>query len=356
MAIPDRAYAEGEPMSGVKFGIGLFPTENLQRMLTLIKLAEDVGFSCAYIGDSQMIWREPFVLLGAAAMVTKRITLATGVTNPITRDLGVIAAGWVTLREQVGDRLLLGIGSGDSSVQTLGKKPSTLANLEKSIEILRDLISGKSVTSPETNASVRLTYAQAAAPIPVYIAVSSPKIHRLVGKVGDGVIVLVGVDPHFLKASRREIEAGAAEAGRDLKAIGFRTVCWTPISIQDDGHAARNAVKAHVSRILKRKLPFDLDAPTMEVVRKIREQYEYYEHMVPGTAHGDVVPDELVERFAIAGTPKEARDQLERLANSGLVDEIAVIPHTHDPRERDQVIRLVGEFIPASSRAAQAAR
>ena len=148
-------------MSGVKFGIGLFPTENLQRMLTLIKLAEDVGFSCAYIGDSQMIWREPFVLLGAAAMVTKRITLATGVTNPITRDLGVIAAGWVTLREQVGDRLLLGIGSGDSSVQTLGKKPSTLANLEKSIEILRDLISGKSVTSPETNASVRLTYAQA---------------------------------------------------------------------------------------------------------------------------------------------------------------------------------------------------
>jgi alkanesulfonate monooxygenase SsuD/methylene tetrahydromethanopterin reductase-like flavin-dependent oxidoreductase (luciferase family) len=68
------------------------------------------------------------------------------------------------------------------------------------------------------------------------------------------------------------------------------------------------------------------------------------------------VPDELVERFAIAGTPKEARDQLERLANSGLVDEIAVIPHTHDPRERDQVIRLVGEFIPASSGAAQAAR
>jgi 5,10-methylenetetrahydromethanopterin reductase len=317
-------------------------------MLTLIKLAEDVGFSCAYIGDSQMIWREPFVLLGAAAMATKRITLATGVTNPITRDLGVIAAGWVTLREQVGDRLLLGIGSGDSSVQTLGKKPSTLANLEQSVEILRDLIGGKSVTSPETNKSVRLTYAEAGARIPVYLAVSSPKIHRLAGKIGDGVIVLVGVDPHFLQASRREIAAGAAEAGRDLKAIGYRVVCWTPISIQADGHAARNAVKAHVSRILKRKLPFALDAATEDVVRKIREQYEYYEHMVPGTAHGDVVPDELVERFAIAGTPTEAQQQLERLANSGLVDEIAIIPHTHDPRERDRVIKLVGEVIPST--------
>ena len=77
-------------------------------MVALIKLSEDLGFSCAYVGDSQMIWREAYVILGAAAMVTKKITLATGVTNPITRDLGVIAGGWATLREAVGDRLLLG--------------------------------------------------------------------------------------------------------------------------------------------------------------------------------------------------------------------------------------------------------
>ncbi len=333
-------------MSGVKFGVGLFPTEPLPRMLELIKLAEDVGFTCAYIGDSQMIWREPYVLLGAAAMVTKHITLATGVTNPITRDLGVIAAGWVSLREMVGDRLLLGIGSGDSSVETLGKKPSTLANLEKSIGILRDLIGGRTIASPETNASIRLTYAKEGTYIPVYPAVSSPKIHRLAGKVGDGAIVLVGVDPNFLKASREALEAGAGEAGTTLKAKKFRVVCWTPISILDDGKAARGAVKAHVSRILKRKLPFELDAATMEVVEKIRKQYEYYEHMVVGTAHGDAVPDELVERFAIAGTPDEAREQLQRLASSGLVDEIALIPHTQDPKDRDRVIRIVGDIIP----------
>ena len=333
-------------MSGVKFGVGLFPTEPLPRMLELIKLSEEVGFSCAYIGDSQMIWREPYVLLGAAAMVTKHITLATGVTNPITRDLGVIAAGWVSLREMVGDRLLLGIGSGDSSVETLGKKPSTLANLEKSIGILRDLIGGRTIASPETNASIRLTYAQEGTYIPVYPAVSSPKIHRLAGKVGDGAIVLVGVDPNFLKASREALEAGAGEAGTTLKAKKFRVVCWTPISILDDGKAARGAVKAHVSRILKRKLPFELDAPTMEVVEKIRKQYEYYEHMVVGTAHGDAVPDELVERFAIAGTPAEAREQLQRLVASGLVDEIALIPHTQDPKDRDRVIRIVGDIIP----------
>ncbi|MFL6799126.1 MAG: LLM class flavin-dependent oxidoreductase [Xanthobacteraceae bacterium] len=339
-------------MSQVTFGVGLFPIEPLPRMLELTKLAEDVGFSCAYMGDSQMIWREPYVLLGAAAMVTKRITLASGVTNPVTRDLGVLAASWITLRETVGDRVLLGIGTGDSSVETLGKKPSTLANLERSVTILRDLISATPVKLPETGAEVRITYAHSGTHIPVYVAVSSPKIHRLAGKIADGAIVLVGVDPQFLKASREALEAGAAEAGTTLAAKKFRVVCWTPCSILEDGRAARRAVKAHVARVLKRKLPFELDAPTMDVVNKIRQQYDYYSHMIVGTQHGEVVSDELVERFAIAGTPAEAREQLERLAASGLVDEIAVIPHTQDPRDRDRIIRLVGEVIPQASRRA----
>ncbi len=46
-------------MSDVSFGVGLFPTEPLPRMLNLVRLAEDAGFATAYVGDSQMIWREP---------------------------------------------------------------------------------------------------------------------------------------------------------------------------------------------------------------------------------------------------------------------------------------------------------
>ena len=332
-------------MSEVKVGVGLFPIEPLPRMVALIKLAEDLGFSSAYIGDLQMIWRDPYVILGAAAAATKRITLATGVTNPITRELGVMASSWVTLREVVGDRLLVGAGIGDSSLETIGKKPATLATFERWAAALRDLIAGKTVAHPDTNAPIHLTYAQPGARIPFYIAVSSPKIHRLAGKIADGAIVLVGTDRQFLEGSRRELEAGAAEAGRDLKAEGFRVVCWTPCSIHEDGRAARRAVKAHVARVLKRKLPFELDAATMEIAQKIKENYQYYEHMVVGTAHGEVVPDELVERFAIAGTPEEARDQFERLAATGLVDEIAIIPHTPDPAERERTIRVVGDIM-----------
>jgi 5,10-methylenetetrahydromethanopterin reductase len=98
--------------------------------------------------------------------------------------------------------------------------------------------------------------------------------------------------------------------------------------------------------VLKRKLPFEHDVDTQRVVQRIREQYQYYEHMRPGTAHGDLVPDELVERFAIAGTPAEAQHQLHRLAGTGLVDEIAIIPHIQEPADRERIIRIVGAMIP----------
>src|SRR5205823_1288016 len=117
-----------------------------------------------------------------------------------------------------------------------------------------------------------------------------------------------------------ELQRGAATAGRDLAAESFRVVCWTPCAIDEDSAVAHAAVKAHVARVLKRDLPFALSPEDERVVQEIRARYAYYEHMVVGTAHGEVVPDQLVEKFAIAGTPAEARAQLERLAATGLVD------------------------------------
>jgi 5,10-methylenetetrahydromethanopterin reductase len=314
-------------------------------MVELTRLAEELGYSCAWIGDSQMIWREAYVILGAAALATSRITLATGVTNPVTRDPAVLAAAMETLHELSGGRARLGIGLGDSSVETLGKEPARLAAMEQALGEIRALIAGETVPHPESQSPIHLTYTHPGTRVPAYLAVSGPRIHRLAGRVADGAVVLVGVDREFLAASRQELERGAAEAGRDLRTAGFHVVCWTPCAIDDDGRVARAAVKAHVARVLKRDLPFPLGPEDTRVVREIREQYAYYEHMVVGTPHGEIVPDDLVERFAVAGTPMEARQQLERLAATGLVDEIALIPHAQDPAERERIIRLAGAIV-----------
>jgi 5,10-methylenetetrahydromethanopterin reductase len=327
------------------FSLGLFPTEPPRRMVELIQLAETLGFGSVYLGDSQMIWREAYTILGAAALATSRLTLAAGVTNPITRDPAVVAAAAATLQELAPGRVLLGLGAGDSAVQTLGLKPARLADLERAIRTIRGLVGGETVAHPTSDAPIRLTYAQPGSRIPLYLAVSGPRIHRLAGRLADGAIVLVGTAPTLLAAARRELAAGAAEVGRDLAAERFRVVCWTPCSIQDDAAAARAAVKAHVARVLKRELPFPLDPAAQATVRQIRAEYEYYQHMIVGAEHAAAVPDGLVEQFAVAGTPHEVRDQLTRLATSGLVDEIALIPHSPDPADRERIIRTIGTII-----------
>src|SRR5947207_5411203 len=142
-------------MASVPLSLGLFPIEPPMRMVALAQLAEELGYSCVWVGDSQMIWREAYVMLGALAQATSRIGLATGVTNPVTRDPAVVAAALETLQELSGGRARLGIGLGDSSVETLGWRPARLADLERAVRDIRTLVAGESV--PHEEVPLRLT-------------------------------------------------------------------------------------------------------------------------------------------------------------------------------------------------------
>ena len=43
------------------------------------------GYDSVWFGDSQLIWRELYVLMGAFAAMAPGVALGTGVTNPATR-------------------------------------------------------------------------------------------------------------------------------------------------------------------------------------------------------------------------------------------------------------------------------
>ena len=101
-------------MSSFEFGVGLFPTEPLQKMIHLAKVSEEVGFSHIWVGDSHLIWREAYINMAAMALNTTRVKLGTGVTNPLTRHPSVVASGYATLEEYAPGRMIVGIGLGDT--------------------------------------------------------------------------------------------------------------------------------------------------------------------------------------------------------------------------------------------------
>jgi len=325
--------------ASVKIAVGLFPTEPIARMIDLAQFAEDLGYSNAWFGDSQNIWREAYVTIGAVAARTKSIVLGTGVTNPVTRHVAVLASAWASLAEYTPGRAILGIGTADSAVRTLGRKPVKMEGLERSITALRTMLAGDTYTDEASGATFHLAHSVPAR-LPIYIAASGPKLLEMAGRIADGAIMLVGTDPVFIRAGLDSIEAGLRASGRRRE--DFEVVLWTPTSILEDGAAARDLVKAHVARVLIRPLPAPLDPAVMEDIERIRQAYNYYEHMDTSAGHGGHVPDSLVPLFALAGTAAECAQQLRMIRASG-IDQVAIVPYVSAGGDRAEVIEAFAQ-------------
>jgi 5,10-methylenetetrahydromethanopterin reductase len=307
----------------------------------LARLGEALGYHGLWFGDSHLIWREVYVVMGAAAQATKRATLGTAVTNPLTRHVAVTASAAFTLHELSGGRAIVGIGAGDSGVRTFGGKPARLADLERAILTIRALHCGETVDTGEGKARI---VAAKDARIPIYIAGSGPKILELAGRVCDGAIILVGLDEPFIRAAVACVYKGAMAAGRDPASI--RTVLWVPAALMDDPQAA-HSVKAHIARIIIRPLPVALGAADLEVVRAVKASYDYYRHMDEAADHGQVVPESMVPRFAFTGDPARIREQVKSAFAAG-IDQVAIIPYGTARFDREVTIRAFAEQVMAT--------
>ena len=319
-------------MSDFEFGVGLFPTEPLPKMVQLAKVTEELGYSHIWVGDSHLIWREAYVNMAAMALSTARVKLGTGVTNPLTRHPSVVASAYATLEEYAPGRTIVGIGLGDSSVETMGMKPAKLSYFEKTMAQMRQLLDGQEVQL-ETG-KIHLLH-PCKAKVPIYIAASGPKMLELSGRIADGIIVLVGVADEYIAHARERISAGAKAAGRKVEDLNL--VLWVPCAVSDTA-PAKDAVKAHVARVVAHPLPYVLDPTEQKVLEEIRKTYDYYHHMDQQANHAEVIPDWLVEKFAIAGSVAECRAQIERIKKTG-IQQIAIIPYSPPGGSREETIR-----------------
>src|SRR5207247_1932723 len=127
----------------MEFGFTLKPDLTFERAISLAKLAERNGFTYGWMFDSHVLWKEPYPLLTLMAQNTERMRLGTCVTNPATRDPSVTASTLAVLQILSGGRMDLGIGRGDSARRVMGKKPTTLDDLERATLLIRDLCEGR---------------------------------------------------------------------------------------------------------------------------------------------------------------------------------------------------------------------
>lgn len=289
-----------------------------ERIVSLTRQAEAVGFTYGWSFDSHILWQDPYPLLTLMAVNTQRMRLGTCVTNPVVRDPTVTASLLATLNRISGGRMDLGIGRGDSSRRVMGKKPTTLARLEETVQIIRDLTAGKQVVYDEK--PIQMTWARHGAP-PVWVAGYGPKALNCAGRIGDGVI-LQFADPDLITWCLGFVREGAEQAGRDPSQI--RVMSATAIWVSDDLEIAREHVRwfpalvsNHVVDLISRYQPEELPEALTAYVRD-RQGYDYLHHAEVGSANAEFVSDEIVDRYCIVGPVQEHIRRLKELQEIGV--------------------------------------
>ena len=276
--------------------------------------AEAQGFTHGWTFDSHLLWQEPYVLYSQVLARTSELVVGPMVTNPATRDWTVIASLHATLNEMSGNRTVCGIGRGDSAVRVQGRPPTTLARLEASMHVIRELAEGRAVDVEGT--TVQIPWVPAGAKLPVWMAGYGPKALDLVGRAADGFILQLA-DPYLVEWTVKSVRAAAEAAGRDPAAI---TICVAaPAYVSDDlGHARDQCrwfggmVGNHVADLVTRYGESSAAVPAaLTGYIKDRDGYDYSHHGRAGNQSTNFVPDEVVDRFCLLGP---AGAQLERLA------------------------------------------
>ena len=301
-----------------EFAFTLKPDMTPDHIVALTRQAEAAGFSYGWVFDSHVLWQEPYPLLTLMAVNTQKMRLGTCVTNPAVRDATVTASLLATLNQISGGRMDCGIGRGDSSRRVMGKKPTTLENLEQTVRVIRDLNNGKQITYE--GQPIQMTWADKGIP-PIWVAGYGPKALRCAGRIGDGVI-LQFADPHLIKWCLGFVKQGAEEAGRDFSKI--KVMSATAVWISQDKNAARERVRwfpalvsNHVVDLVSRYKPEELP-PELTAYIQDRKGYNYLHHAEVGSSNANFVTDEVVDRFCIVGSVTEHTEKLRELQSLGV--------------------------------------
>jgi 5,10-methylenetetrahydromethanopterin reductase len=308
---------DGKP---IRFGVNFLPNQ-ARESLEWVRVAEETGFAIAGIADSQSLYRDVYVVEALVAANTRTIRFGSRVINPMTRHPAVAASAAATIEELAPGRTMIGVGTGDSSVDNIGVRPAKHAELRAYVRTIRELLqTGESIYN---GAPCKLTWFRAH--IPIYLAASGPKTLQLAGEIADGVVINTGLTPEIVRDSIAQVKIGCERAGRNIDDVDM---WWLPLTnVGADRAKAIDEIAmtlasagSHLSRFTTegKHIPEHL----MEKVKMLGARYNSAQHDKPDSSNRELIKelgllDYLAERFAIAGTPQDCIDKLKAASDAG---------------------------------------
>ena len=160
-----------------------------------IRVAEELGYRCAYVYDSPAFLADPWMTLALTAERTSRIRIGVAAITPRLRHLVANAGAIATLCTLAPDRVDVVVGSGFTSQLMLGKGPARWAEVEAYVHALRALLRGEDIEWDGAIVGLRhgaLAGVKLPQRPPILVAAHGPKAYAVAERSADGVVTNLG--------------------------------------------------------------------------------------------------------------------------------------------------------------------
>ncbi len=285
--------------------------------------AEARGFEAVWQAESRLV-RDAIVPMAAFAAVTTNLKIGSGVINNWTRNIGLLAATFLTLDDLAPNRVICGLGAWwDPLAKNVGitrRKP--LLAMRETIDVMRRLLRMERVTFhgefhhvEEIELDV-IHGRREPRNVPMYIGATGDAMMELAGEIADGVVLNYCVPPEYNIEAMKHLEAGAKKAGRKLDDIDRPQliVC----SVDHDHKRAVQAAKELITQYLAQQPHIAKASGTPEeTVKQIQSILGWPATKEQIHAAMQFVPDELIERITASGTPDEVKKKVEEYKRTG---------------------------------------
>ena len=285
--------------------------------------AEAKGFEAVWQAESRLV-RDAIVPMAAYAAVTDHIVVGSGVINNWTRNIGLLAATFLTMDDLAPGRIICGIGAWwDPLARTVGidrRKP--LKAMRETIEVMRRLLAMENVTfhgefHHVDGIELDVVHGRREPrDVRIMIGATGPKMMELTGEISDGAVLNYCVPPEYNIRAMEQLETGAARAGRSLDDIDRPqlVVC----SVHEDRRTALDGAKELLTQYLAQQ-PHIAKASGVkpEVVEEIQKILGWPATKEQVKAAMPLVADDLVQRITASGTPSEVKAKVREYVDNG---------------------------------------
>lgn len=240
--------------------------------------AEELGFSHAWMADSQMLWSDCFATLALVADRTTKINIGTGVAISGTRPAPVNAAGIATINALAPGRTFFGVGAGNTARRVMGLAPQRIAEFEEYLQTLAPLLRGEEALYHHDGREIPIKHIMQDKgfvnfddPIPLYVSGFGPRSLGLAGRYGHGAVLGLAATPEAMAGVWHMLNEGAKTGGHEVAPGGdFYTTALTTMVVLDEGEAVdSDRVKA------------ECGAMAMATVHYAYDQFRNFGHQPP---------------------------------------------------------------------------